>query len=308
MAGSSTSSSDELRRTQQYLAEVIDECVFVERQRELTERRLSSQLETQRNLIDDLFAALRDMCRYTSLMEDAVLTSVLGALPAPSPARERLQLLRTTLREALVRLEARRSRSGDREVPLTAAASPAAPIARVVDGVAVEDGAHALEQLLGSKASLVEALDKAAARVAATRAAATTESAEIDALRSRMDELSRLVDSGTAPAPLAAPTAQDDASASTARFAEARLMAYEKTVQALNSELALLQENYAALTRTSARDAEAARQQTAEVQRRHEDQMAECDAVLGRMSLELEQLIQENAQLKHAIRAASDRA
>ncbi|KAG5467101.1 hypothetical protein LSCM1_01282 [Leishmania martiniquensis] len=324
MAGTFTASSEELRRTRRYLAEVIDECVFVERQRDLTERRLSSQLETQRALVDELFAVLRDMCQYTFVMEDAILPALRRTLPASSPAHQKLLELRVRMRDALMRLRECCGTGGDEEafIPATPRASScakAAVVPVVLPAAETDAGSEVIRRLFEREARLLEALDRATVRIEATRAGTRTEQSEVEALRARIDELSHLVGSGTirslktAPAASAPPgltaaaQAHLDASPSTAHFADAQLRAYEKTVQALNSELSLLHENYSALSHARTREADMMKQHMADTQRKHEDQIAECDAVLGRISLELEQLIQENAQLKHKLRMVSAR-
>ncbi|CAJ1993339.1 hypothetical protein conserved [Leishmania donovani] len=316
MANTSATASDELHRTQQYLVEVIDECVFVERQRELTERRLSSQLEAQKALVSDLFVVLHDVCRYTSTMEEAILTTLLHTLPASSPAHQQLLQCRSRVREALTRLW--RGRGGDREDSVLLPATPrtfsglrAADAPIISHDSAAGAGVQVMQRLVEHEARLLDALARATARIEATRAAATAENGELEALRARMNELTRVVnssDSGllkTSPEASAA-QAPEGVSPATARFAEARVLAYEKTVQALNSELALLHENYAALSHARTREVDMLKQHMADDQRKHEDQIAECDAVLGRMSLELEQLIQENAQLKHKLRMTAE--
>ncbi|CAG9582878.1 conserved hypothetical protein [Leishmania major strain Friedlin] len=316
MANASAAASDELRRTQQYLVEVIDECVFVERQRELAERRLSSQLETQKTLVNDLFVVLHDVCRYTSTIEDAILPALLRTLPASSPARQQLLQSRNMVRDALTRLC--RGRGGDREdsVPLLAtprafSGSRAADVPLISHDSAAEAGAHVMQRLLEHEARLLDALARATARIEATHVAATAENGELEALRARMNELTRVVTSGSSmwlkpPPEASAAQPPEDVSSATARFAEARALAYEKTVQALNNELALLHENNAALSRARTREVDMLKRHMAEDQRKHEDQIAECDAVLGRMSVELEQLIQENAQLKHKLRMTAE--
>ncbi|KAG5466573.1 hypothetical protein LSCM4_01725 [Leishmania orientalis] len=319
MATTSGASSEELRRTRQYLTEVIDECVFVERQRDLTERRLSSQLEAQRTLVDELFTVLRDVCRYAFTMEDAILPTLLHLLSASPPARQQLLQLRGRIRDALTRLRRRGDTDGDDDelIPITPRSSScvrAAGVPILSFEKATGGGVEVIQRLFEREARLLEALSTAIVRVEATRVVTTAEKGELEALRTRIDELSRLVDSSknrslktALPAsdplgPIAAAQGQGDASPPADRFAEAQLRAYEKTVQRLNSELALLHENYAALSRARTCEANMMKQRTADTKRKHEDQIAECDAVLGRLSLELEQLIQENAQLKHKLR------
>ncbi|CBZ31071.1 conserved hypothetical protein [Leishmania mexicana MHOM/GT/2001/U1103] len=316
MANTSAAASNELRRTQQYLVEVIDECVFVERQRELTERRLSSQLEAQKTLVNDLFVALHDVCRYTSTMEDAILPTLLHTLPASSPAHQQLLKFRSSVRDALIRLW--KGRGGHREdsvllpaTPRTYSGSRAADVPIISPDHVTEAGAQVMQRLVEHEARLLDALAKATARIEATRAAATAENGELEALRARMNELTRVVNSGNSGWLQASPEASaaqalEDVSPATARFAEARVLAYEKTAQALNNELALLHENYAALSRARTREVEMLKQHMRDNQRKHEDQIAECDAVLGRVSMELEQMIQENAQLKHKLRMAAE--
>ncbi|KAK7198396.1 hypothetical protein NESM_000799200 [Novymonas esmeraldas] len=321
--------SDELRRTQKYLAEVIDECVFVERQRDLTERRLSSQLATHKALVDDLTIVLRNLCRYTSQIESAALPALLTALPPSSSAHEHLLRLRGDVCDALARLQQRSGGDHDEDARLATpprvshGARPSAVSGSSDEAVAA--GAQVMHAILAHKTRLVDALCIAAASAEAVRAtttAATADSSDVEVLRTRMDELTRRLETGTgagaSPTPAAASTntatatagvavaASAETSPSATRFAQARELAFEKTVQALNSELAVLHENYAALSRASTREMESMKQRLADTQHKHEDQIAECDAVLGRLSLELEQLIHENAQLKHKLRSVTE--
>ena len=328
----SSPTQDELRRTQQYLAEVIDECVFVERQRELMERRLTLQINNQREIIDETLGALEHMCCYTSCMERAIFPSVLASLPPSSPSRQELLHARSDVEARLSQLVKTAQLKGEdsfhlspltgsvqngqatKDTSFTAQTSSSSP---PLQSPAV--GAEILRGLCQLEADLFDALAKAAARINATQLRASSENGELQALRTRMDELTRVVEaSAEKPAfgPLAAlpsslpPSAETakekdahGSSSSTIRLAQARVLAYEKTTQALNNELALLHENYAALSRASALEIDRLEQKNAEAQRKHDDQVAECDAVLGRLSLELEQLIRENAQLKQRMRA-----
>lgn len=328
----SSSTADELRRTQQYLAEVIDECVFVERQRDLMERRLTSQIAGQTTAMDATVAALRHLCDYTQILEGALLPGLLAVLPPSAASRQSLLLARAEADAQLRRLvlSAERegsssnssSRNGLHFLPPLPEASP--PTSAPSVSLPPEASADAVSCLLQHKARLLEALAQATTRVQDMQLSVAGEGAELAGLRARMDELTQLVSASANAAPAApapaphsqASPVQQEATATTmavrpapspsaaVRFAQARVMAYEKTAQALNNELALLHENYAALSRASAAEAERLRRKNAEAQRRHEEQVAECDAVLGRLSLELEQLIRENAQLKEKMRAA----
>ncbi|GET93044.1 hypothetical protein, conserved [Leishmania tarentolae] len=317
MTNTSSAASDELRRTQQYLVEVIDECVFVERQRELTELRLSSRLETQKDLVNDLVAVLHDVCRYMSTMEDVILLpTLLQTLPASSPAHHKLLQLRNQVRDALSRLRQGRSEDGEDSDLFPVAlqrysGSRAAEIPIISLDNTVEAGAVVMQRLLKHEARFLDALARATSRIDAMRGATTTEDRELEALRARMNEATHVVNSDTSRCfktspEVDAPQAQQGVSPDAARFAEARLLAYEKTVQTLNSELALLHENYAALSRARTREVNMLKKHMDDNQHRHEGQIAECDAVLGRMSLELEQLIQENAQLMRKLRMAAE--
>ncbi|KPI87110.1 hypothetical protein ABL78_3822 [Leptomonas seymouri] len=325
----SSSTQDELRRTQQYLAEVIDECVFVERQRELMERRLTSQVSNQKAALHDAFSALEYMCRYAYLMECAVLPSVLASLPSASSLRRDLLQVRADLDarlEQLTKNTERRLEGSALLLPPLADMPPnrqatkegSPPLMSPLSPIA---GAEAMHSLFQRKVDLLDALTRTVLKLDTVQLSATSENAELQALRARMDELSRLVEANAAtPAlgcPAIAPAGSQDwakveeaklstpslSSPSAVRFAQARTLAYEKTTQTLNNELALLHENYAALSRASAAEMDRLKQRSAEMQRKHDDRVAECDAVLGRLSLELEQLIHENAQLKHRLRS-----
>lgn len=323
---------------QHYLAEVIDECVFVERQRELMERRLTSHIAGQKTAMEGTLNALRLLCRYTHLLEGALLPGLLATLPIADPSRQDLLQARadadTHLRSFSPSLEkASNSSSSGGAGGSVSCLPPLAELTLSVGGAAavtpatLSATADGVSALLRHKAHLLDTLSNATTRIADMQLSITGEGAELAGLRARMDELTRFVTSGVAaappgpavpqappvqPPPLPPPAktevavVRSPASSPAVRFAQARVLAYEKTAQALNNELALLHENYAALSRASAVEADRLRQKHAEAQRRHEEQVAECDAVLGRLSLELEQLIRENAQLKQKMRAATD--
>ncbi|KPA86662.1 hypothetical protein ABB37_00764 [Leptomonas pyrrhocoris] len=319
----SSSTQDELRRTQQYLVEVIDECVFVERQRELMERRLASQISNQKNALNDTFTALEYLCRYTCQIECVVLPSLLAWLPTTSSSRQDLLHARTDVEARLEQLTAKNS---ERRADGNSLLLP--PLADSLEkGVSTEDvappppppspllptaSAEVMHRLLQHKVVLFDALTKAASKLDSMQLNASSENAELQGLRARMDELTRLVAVGATTSALGPPAVAlavshdsskgEETKPSAVRFAQARVIAYEKTVQTLNNELALLHENYAALSRASATEMNRLKQHNCEAQRRHDDQVAECDAVLGRLSLELEQLIHENAQLKQKLR------
>jgi hypothetical protein len=330
-----STAQEELLRTQQYLAEVIDECVFVERQRELMERRLTSHIDNQKTLLDDAFGALESLCHYTALMELAVLQSILASLPTSSESRQNLLRTRTAVEAKLERLTKKMERKNGSLLLLPSVADGAhgrqgtrdpssSSSSSLLTPAATAAGAQAIHELIECKGALLDALTNAAATANAVQTRASSESGELQALRARMDELTRLVEAGAVtpaghpPTAVVVPAAierkeeawEADAASkappSAVRFAQARVLAYEKTAQALNNELALLHENYAALARASALEIDRLKQKNIEAQRKHGDQVAECDAVLGRLSLELEQLIQENAQLKQKLRAIVD--
>ncbi|KAG5492938.1 hypothetical protein JKF63_01518 [Porcisia hertigi] len=322
MANPPAAPSDDVLRTQHYLAEVIDECVFVERQRELTERRLSSQLQAHKNLIAELFSALRDVCRYTAIVEDAVLPALLESLRGSSAARLQLLESRSGIHEKLMRL--RGGGGGDQGINVLLPPAPrmcsdarSANVSVVLLDNAAEVGREMLQRLVAREADLVDALGKATTRLNTASIISTTENCEFEVLRRRVDQLSQHVDSSESrplktasvfpapPGPISAAQAPEIALTASAEFNKARTMAYEKTIQALNTELALLHENYAALSRANTREVDALKQRMIDAERKHKNHIAECDAVLGRISLELEQLIHENAQLKHTLRAAT---
>ncbi|CAJ1012452.1 hypothetical protein Q4I28_007765 [Leishmania naiffi] len=253
-----------------------------------------------------------------STMEDAILPTLLSTIPATRSEHRQLVQLRSAIRDTLMRF--RQDNGAHREddmllptIQHISSGSKEGNVPIVSLDRAAKAGAEVMQRLFEGEARLVDALTRATARVEATHVATATENSELTALRARMDELSCLVRSGnagllkTAPGPsaplglmttAAAAAAQEDTSPAATRFAEARVIAYEKTVQALNNELALLHENYAALSHARACDIETLKRHMTDAQRKHEDQITECDAVLNRISLELEQLIQENAQLR----------
>jgi DNA repair exonuclease SbcCD ATPase subunit len=83
-----------------------------------------------------------------------------------------------------------------------------------------------------------------------------------------------------------------------------KVKAFELTITALNSELAVLEDKVLAMERRAEEDAEASRHQLAAERRKHRDEMDECEGVISRMTAELEHLLEENKSLRAKIRAA----
>ncbi|EAN83299.1 hypothetical protein, conserved, partial [Trypanosoma cruzi] len=81
-----------------------------------------------------------------------------------------------------------------------------------------------------------------------------------------------------------------------------QLKANEMTIGALNKELAILEENYRVLERRSEKEREELQAELASVRSRHQAEQEECNTVLGRVTMELEQLVAENAQLKKRLK------
>lgn len=82
----------------------------------------------------------------------------------------------------------------------------------------------------------------------------------------------------------------------------AQLRAYEKTVHALNAEVSAVQAVNAKLTQGHAKELEQLQAEHRASLQKSDAKLGECDAALCRVSLEMEQLIKENAQLKKQIR------
>lgn len=301
---------EELQSTKQYLAEVIDECVFVERQRSLTEQRLSSQLDIQRNIVTRLFATVRLLCSYTSLLEGHVLSAVAHGSSANSAALEAALRMRKSLAQRLDLEE-----TVDEFKPLFR--SPPIEedyrVPRTGNPLAAQH--EFVATVMQHKTELLNAMDAARQNVASLQTSASEQEREVDELRARIDTLSALVKTGTIEKRTMSPYSPGEderntpslcvscgRSAAAEQMASAKLLAYEKTVYALNSELAILHENYNALSHASSSEMADMKALRNEEQRRYKEQIGECDAVLGRLSLELEQLILENAQMKQKLR------
>ncbi|KAG8343517.1 hypothetical protein ERJ75_001745400 [Trypanosoma vivax] len=77
---SSSAIMDELYRTKENLSEVIEECVFLERQCKSRERELETELVRRNYLVADLSCALTATMRYLALLEEHVFVSSLGSM------------------------------------------------------------------------------------------------------------------------------------------------------------------------------------------------------------------------------------
>lgn len=83
---------------------------------------------------------------------------------------------------------------------------------------------------------------------------------------------------------------------------QTKLRAFELTVTALNTELALVEDKLTLVEQRAEEDAAEADRQREEQARRHKEELDECDAVVSRMTEELEGLIRENGLLKQKLR------
>lgn len=100
------------------------------------------------------------------------------------------------------------------------------------------------------------------------------------------------------------PFRNDDKQQSTLQY-QTKIRAFEMTISALNSELALLEDKIISIERRSDDDRHAAAAESADEKKRHREEMEECESVVQRMTTELEQLIGENGDLRRKLRQYS---
>ena len=85
---------------------------------------------------------------------------------------------------------------------------------------------------------------------------------------------------------------------------QTKIRAFEMTISALNSELALLEDKIIAIERRSEDEKREAGSVLGEVKKKHKDEVEECETVVQRLTTELESLIHENGELKQKLRNA----
>ncbi len=81
-----------------------------------------------------------------------------------------------------------------------------------------------------------------------------------------------------------------------------KIRAFEMTISALNSELALLEEKIIAIERRSEDEKRDAASLLAQVTKKNREELEECEVVVQRLTAELEGLIHENGELKQKLR------
>ncbi|EAN76894.1 hypothetical protein, conserved [Trypanosoma brucei brucei TREU927] len=106
---------EELRKVKENLSEVIDECIFLENQCEMTEKRLKSELLDRDKRIADISSALMEMVKYTSLLERQVIASAFTTLGSAMKRAPAIDMCRNiSLREVASAVRERGESSGSR--------------------------------------------------------------------------------------------------------------------------------------------------------------------------------------------------
>ncbi|KAH9601681.1 hypothetical protein LSM04_005892 [Trypanosoma melophagium] len=363
---------DELQKTRQNLSEVIDECVFVERQRDLTEQRLTAELGERDRLAADTLSALMSLIDYLSLLEQRVIIPALGAFniivnkvpeistsrsstveqiegvlsanntphfrsilsrmqplkgeieveiqrallenPLPFSMEEAYVMIRALLEEkdkllektdeAMVRLNSIISRTQT---------SPSASVARSDEVRELRQKVTALIQELESRDNEKR---EAANRFSVLQRALEEEgksAGELHRLRETIERQERIIEqlrltvaSSTGAKPDISSFNSYGNNSSMGGEKEGNLIpqlkANELTIETLNRELAILEDNYRSLEKRSTKEREDLQTELVSERNKYREEQAECDAVLGRVTMELEQLVVENAQLKKRLR------
>ncbi|RNF04764.1 uncharacterized protein Tco025E_07904 [Trypanosoma conorhini] len=361
---------EELHRAKQSLSEVIDECVFVERQRDQIEQELTAELRERDRLVSDTCASLVSLTEYLSLLERRVILPALGTFSAvvrkvPAVAGTRSSTLErveeslsannsTSFRGILARMP---PISGDIETGIRQM------LLDTADFFSIEEAYVLLRALLEEKDKLVEKLNDTllhmndvVLKLRASRSVSVNHGDELRELRQKVaaltqelmlredekrgvlhrlalleedlsrerksvGELHRLretvarqdrtiellrLSSGSPTRLQPGSLASDNNGAAVGGVNEEELIpqlkANEMTIGALNKELAILEENYRVLERRSEREREELQSELAVARRRHQAEQEECNTVLGRVTMELEQLVAENAQLKRRLK------
>ncbi|ORC91932.1 uncharacterized protein TM35_000041460 [Trypanosoma theileri] len=362
---------DELQKTKQNLSEVIDECVFVERQRDLTEQKLTAELGERDRLVADSLSALMSLIDYLSLLEKRVIIPALGAfnvivnkIPEISTNRsstlERVEGVLSAhniahFREILSRMQPLK---GEIEIEIQRA------LLENPLPFSMEEAYVLIRALLEEKNKLLEKTDDAMLRVNSIitrtqplRSISPSRSDEVRELKQKVTALMQELESRDHEkreaahrfAVLHRALEEEDKSAgelyrlretierqekiieqlrltiasSTRAKSDipsfnghiyssmgdekegsliSQLKANELTIGTLNRELAILEDNYRNLEKRSAKEREDLQAELVSERTKYREEQAECDSVLGRVTMELEQLVAENAQLKKRLK------
>ncbi|RNF00848.1 hypothetical protein TraAM80_07364 [Trypanosoma rangeli] len=362
---------EELHKAKQSLSEVIDECVFVERQRDQIEQELTAELRERDRLVSDTCASLVSLTEYLSLLERRVILPALGTfsavvckVPAVGGARS---LTVESVEESL---------SANNSTYFRGILARMAPIANDIEtGIrqmlldtakpfSIEESYVLLRALLEEKDKLVKKLNDTLLHVNSvglklrdSRSVSVNHGDEIRELRQKVvtltqelklcedekrevlhrlallqEDLSRGRESVRELHQLRQTVAHQDRTIELLRLSSSgsparlqphflasksgnggvgdvdeegfipQLKANEMAIGALNKELAMLEENYRVLDRRSERKQEELQSELAGARRRHQAEQEECNTVLGRVTMELEKLVDENAQLKKRLK------
>lgn len=322
-------------RTDRILAELIDELVFEERQRILVEEKAGVRIDELEALARDLVMCVQNMCEYTLTVEKTVLPTLHAPGWSPSSDQGAFRQQRADIVRSLGAVSGAVGPGyvhavGDLPV---GSSSGEQSVGDADNHDAAGSASAILDQLIYRKHALLEplcelqsALARCARKVQSLASQAQVSpftspprveaapetptpprlpSREDEELRAKVDHLSRklgtLADNEAALAP-AALQAQQRA-ADRQLHGAAKLRACEMTIQALNGEISALHEKHAQESRDARDELARIRQQADASATTHQGRISECDTTLSRVSLELEQLINENAQLKSQLRA-----
>lgn len=321
-----TDPEERLSLANRYLAEVIDECVFLERQQRLTEERLGAQVATQKRNIELLLRCLQQMGDYCAVMETTILIPAVGAAN-PSASKTVLDA-KTKLLDAM---EEMRKVVGVGAGESTATAAPFLPASSAArtetEALSREEAARVVAGLCNEREALLSAV-RAARRTMqdVSWVGANAVGEDVHELRKNMRDLTdslrlhyrHVVQETSKNPPRTSPLRGTDGCVQseldslglgtpTVDRMEARIRAYEKTVAELNNEVILLQDKCDTLSLTTQREIEQAKEELTGERKRHQEQLQQSEAIMGHMAMELEQLVQENAQLKQRIRDLHER-
>ncbi|PWV22194.1 hypothetical protein C3747_1g384 [Trypanosoma cruzi] len=361
---------EELHKAKQNLSEVIDECVFVERQRDHIEQELTAEIRERDRIVSDAFTCLVSLTEYLSLLERRVILPALGTFSA---VVSKVQEVNGTRSATIERVEGVFSAHDSTHFRGILAKMP--PIAGSLENeirqrllktaapFSIEEAYVLLSALLEEKDKLIEKTNEAllhmnnavlkvrapssvpvsqldeirelrqkvtalvqevklrdsekreaARRIAFLQKALDSEQnnvKELYHLRKTMERQERTIEqlrlsSGSPARPKPDSLAAKNSIGGGGGIDEEELIpqikANEMTIGALNKELAILEENYRVLERRSEKEREELQAELASVRSRHQAEQEEYNTVLGRVTMELEQLVAENAQLKKRLK------
>ncbi|CAD2216501.1 hypothetical protein ADEAN_000396300 [Angomonas deanei] len=277
---------DELLKVKIYLAEVLDECVFHERQRRCLEKRYATHLEECAGYHQKYVQCIKDLCFYASLLEDHIVTPCVDVLERSAAGGElgKMRAARAAMTRSLHAAVPNTSLGVvDPPFPTEGTKSPH------LAGLSVQDARDTVCRFLSMKASFQSTLIEVESLL----------NQEVDRLHRfrTLDELerettppSRERDDGTKMALVP----QDDGGT----VIEAKFRAYEMTIAALNTEVATLHKQMTATTNSCTAEVGRLKEEMQRQAVQHAAVVDECDVALHRLSLELESLILENAEMK----------